>query len=146
MYSTAGTAFAGCVMNTFGQLGPDVLRIGWKCASKDARRDEPSLSLSGHRVMWTHDVGDQGEESSASKQGEETSIMDFVSAFWRWCTRAWQSGCMGVHQRCATIWCISNGCISPSLNGHQFSTSPTSGLLFPHYMLPLHHCQTYQGN
>ena len=133
MYSTAGIAFAGCVMNTFGQLGPDVLRIGWKCASKAARRDEPSFCPSVVGWMWVI----RAKNHQLSKQGEENSIMDFVSAFWRWCTRVWQSGCMGIHQHCTTIWCISNGCISPSLNGHQFSTSPP--FLFPHYLIPLHH-------
>ena len=49
-------------MNSFGQLGPDVLRIGWKCASKAARRDVPSQPLGVGGAS-----GCQGEETPAFK-------------------------------------------------------------------------------
>ena len=45
MYVTAGLDFAPAVVNTFGQLGPDLLRIGWKCAAKAAQRDLPNIVL-----------------------------------------------------------------------------------------------------
>ena len=62
LYSTGGLAFAGCVMNSFGQLGPDILRIGWKCASKAARSDVPSQPLGVGGAP-----GGQGEETPAFK-------------------------------------------------------------------------------
>ena len=45
MYATAGLAFAPAVVNTFGQLGPDLLLIGWKCATKAAHRVLPNIAL-----------------------------------------------------------------------------------------------------
>ena len=59
MYSTAGLAFAPAVINTFGQLGPDLLRIGWKCATKAAHRDLPNIALAS--------LQDQGTEMEAFK-------------------------------------------------------------------------------
>ena len=44
MYATAGLAFAPAVVNTFGQLGLDLLHIGWKCATKAAHRDLPNIA------------------------------------------------------------------------------------------------------
>ena len=45
MYATAGLAFAPAVVNTFGPLGPDLLLIGWKCATKAAHRVLPNIAL-----------------------------------------------------------------------------------------------------
>ena len=59
MYPTAGLAFAPAVVNTFGQLGPDLLRIGWKCATKAAHRDLPNIVLASQQ--------DQDTESEAFK-------------------------------------------------------------------------------
>ena len=45
MYATAGgLAFAPAVVNTFGQLGPDLLHIGWKCATEAGHRDLPIIA------------------------------------------------------------------------------------------------------
>ena len=35
MYATAGLAFAPAAVNTFGQLGPDLLRIGYSGGLKN---------------------------------------------------------------------------------------------------------------
>ena len=61
MYVTAGLGFAPAVVNTFGQLGPDLLRIGWKCAAKAAQRDLPNI------VLASLQDSDQGEETAAFK-------------------------------------------------------------------------------
>ena len=45
MYVTAGLGFTPAVVNTFGQLGPDLLCIGWKCAAQAAQRDLPNIVL-----------------------------------------------------------------------------------------------------
>ena len=39
MYVTAGLGIAPAVVKRLGQLGPDLLRIGWKFAAKAAQRD-----------------------------------------------------------------------------------------------------------
>ena len=45
MYVTAGLGFAPAVVNTFGQLGPDLHFIGLKCAAQAAQRDLPNIVL-----------------------------------------------------------------------------------------------------
>ena len=47
------------MVNTFGQLGPDLLHIGWKCATKSAHRDLPNIAQASSQ--------DQGTETEAFK-------------------------------------------------------------------------------
>jgi hypothetical protein len=61
MYVTAGLGFAPAVVNTFGQLGPDLLSKGWNCAAKAAQRDLPNI------VLASLLDSDQGEETAAFK-------------------------------------------------------------------------------
>ena len=63
MYVTAGLGFAPAVVNTFGQLGLDLLCIGWKCAAKAAQTDLQVLSSLQES---------QGE--SAPSQGQDPAL------------------------------------------------------------------------
>ena len=71
MYVTAGFGFAPEVVNTFGQLGPDLLRIGWKFAAKAAQRDLPNIALASLQDS------DQGEETAAFKARRGKHYHDF---------------------------------------------------------------------
>ena len=52
MYVTAGFGFGPAVVNTFGQLGPDLLRIGWKWQQPSER---PAASF-GDFEFWDNET------------------------------------------------------------------------------------------
>ena len=71
MYVTAGLGFTPAAVNTFCQLGPDLLRIDWKCAAKAAQRDLPNIAMASLQDS------DQDEETAAFKARGGTHYHEF---------------------------------------------------------------------
>jgi hypothetical protein len=71
MYVTAGLGFAPAVVNTFGQLGPDLLHIGWMCVAQATERDLPNIVLASLQDAV------QGEETAAFNARRGQHCHDF---------------------------------------------------------------------